>query len=203
MSHNKENHLLEGLYMQEIKLNEEDEKKAKKVLESVLKTVLEIAQVKSENFKEFFREIYYGGSYYDGLKVKSTDFEFDLNIVFQNPKTSWVLRNLGDDVRKPNFANLTCQQAASKAWNELMIKDRQGNLAISPKKMFSVLQTAVDRALQEMENKVVVNNETFQVTRSTGAPVILNVNGPGVKYLRDIKGGTMTLLWSHLLKVNV
>ena len=149
--------------------------------------------------------------------------------------------------------------------------------------MFSVLQTAVDRALQEMENKVVVNNETFQVTRSTGAPVILNVNGPGVKftvdlvpafkldlshlkiacadlktriddirkdfkietktfmaialknvsgdmfevdfhdvergmlayvggcvykvvkfikYLRDFKGGTMTLLWSHLLKVD-
>ena len=283
MAENKEIHLLEGLYVREIKLNEEDEKKATKVLDSVLKTVLKIAQVKSENFKELFREIYYGGSYYDRLKVKSTDFEFDLNIVFQNPKTSWVLRNLGDDVRTPNFANLTCQQAASKAWNDLMIKDRQGNLAISPKKMFSVLQTAVDRALQEMENKVVVNNETFQVTRSTGAPVILNVNGPGVKftvdlvpafkldlshlkiacsdlktrvdkilrdfkietktfmaialknasgdmfevdfhdvqrgmlahvggcvykviklikYLRDIKGGTMTLLWSHLLKVN-
>ena len=90
--------------------------------------------------------------------MKSTDFEFGLNIVFQTPKTSWMLRNLGDDVRKPNFANMTCQPAASKAWNELMVKDRQGNLAISPKKMFGVLHTAVDRALEEMKKRVNVNN---------------------------------------------
>ena len=186
MADNKEIHLLEGLYTREIKLDEEDEKKAVKVLEIVLKRLLEIAKVKSEDFKELFREIYYGGSYYDKLKVKSTDFEFDLNIVFQNPKTSWSLRNLGDDIRKPNFANLTCQKSASKAWNELMIKDRQGNLAISPKKMFSVLHRAVDRALEEMEKKIIVNKETFHVTRSTGAPVILNVNGPGVKFTVDL-----------------
>ena len=134
-----------------------------------------------------------------------------------------------------------------------------------------------------MNNLVVVNNEKIKVTRSTGAPVILNVEGAGVKftvdlvpsfnleinylktacselnsrvvemlkefgitenkfmlialkkasgdsfevdfhdiergllkksggcvynviklmkYLRDITGGTMTKLWSHLLKVN-
>ena len=277
MASNKNNHLLEGLYTREIKLNEKDEKKAVKVLDSVLKAVLEVAKVKSDNFNELFREIFYNGSYYDRLKVKSTDFEFDLNIVFQNPKTNWGLRN-----RKLNFANITCQPATFRAWNELLVKDRQGNLAISPEKMFSVLQTAVDRALQEMRHKIIVNNETFQVTRSTGVPVILNVKGPGVrftvdlvpafklnlshlktvctdlstrvgdilrdfnigtktfmaialknvsadkfqidfhdiergmlanvggcvykvikllKYLRDTKGGTITLLWSHLLKV--
>ena len=85
MADNKEIHLLEGLYTREIKLDEEDEKKAVKVLEIILKRLLEIAKVKSEDFKELFREIYYGGSYYDKLKVKSTDFEFALNIVFHNP----------------------------------------------------------------------------------------------------------------------
>ena len=125
MSENKDIHHLERLYTQEIMLNKENEKKATKVLENVLKHVIDIAKMKSEPFHELFREIYYGGSYYDQLKVKSTDFEFDLNIVFQTPKTSWMLRNLGDDVRKPNFANMTCQPAASKAWNELMVKDRQ------------------------------------------------------------------------------
>ena len=50
MSDNKEIHLLEGLYTREIKLNEENEKKATKVLDSVLKTVLEVAKVKSETF---------------------------------------------------------------------------------------------------------------------------------------------------------
>ena len=186
MSENKDIHHLERLYTQEIMLNKEDEKKATKVLENVLKQVIDIAKMKSEPFNELFREIYYGGSYYDQLKVKSTDFEFDLNIVFQTPKTSWMLRNLGDDVRKPNFANITCQPSVSKAWNELMVKDRQGNLAISPKKMFSVLHTAVDRALEEMKKSVNVNNEIFHVTRSTGAPVILNVNGPGVKFTVDL-----------------
>ena len=106
MSDNKEIHLLEGLYTREIKLNEEDEKKATKVLDSVLKTVLRIAQVKSESFKELFREVYYGGSYYDRLKVKSTDFEFDLNIVFQNPKTSWVLTKYLPSREKPWYLTM-------------------------------------------------------------------------------------------------
>ena len=36
-------------------------------------------------FKSLFREIYYSGSYYDGLKIRGPD-EFDLNIVLNTRK---------------------------------------------------------------------------------------------------------------------
>ena len=282
-----QNRLLEDLYIRKIKLDDAQDRKCQNVLDKVLQAVvLDKAREKSAEFNELFREIYYGGSYYDHLKVNSTDFEFDLNIVFRIPKQiSWCIANLGDDTRKPNFANLrSTRHSSSDAWNNLLGKDRQGNLAVFPTKMFKLLQTAVDQALTDMNNVVVVNNEKIKVTRSTGAPVILNVEGPGVKftvdlvpsfhleinylktacselnsrvvemlrdfsisekkfmlialknasgdsfevdfhdiergllktsggcvykviklikYLRDITGGTMTKLWSHLLKVNI
>ena len=187
MESNSENHLLEKLYIEEIKLDEAQDGKSTKVLEKVLKTVLDTAKEKSADFKELYRETYYGGSYYDKLKVKSTDFEYDLNIVFGTPRTSWRLTSLGDDARKPNFASIvSSHHPTSEAWNSLMTKDRQGNSAISPKKMFGILQTAVDRALTEVQCSVVVDGEEFSVTRSTGAPVILNVKGPGVRFTVDL-----------------
>ena len=188
MATNTQNKLLEELYIRKIKLDDDQDKKCQKVLTEVLRTVLEKAKEKSTDFKELYRETYYGGSYYDKLKVNSTDFEYDLNIVFKIPKqTSWYIANLGDDVRKPNFANLqSTKHQASGAWNNLLIKDRNGNLAVSPKNMFGVLKTAVDRAITDMNSLLVVNNETFRVTRSDGAPVILNVEGPGVKFTVDL-----------------
>ena len=52
--------------------------------------------------------------------------------------------------------------------------------------MFEVLKTAVDRALTAVNNTCDVNNERYRVTRSVGAPVILNVYGPGVKFTIDL-----------------
>ena len=57
------------------------------------------AAIESPEFKEVYERIYYGGSYFDGLKVKSTSYEYDLNIVFKTPKTSWRICNLGIDQR--------------------------------------------------------------------------------------------------------
>ena len=191
MTSNRENHKLEQLYNSEIKLDVTEDKRCSKVLNKVLATVLATAKEKSSDFKELYRETYYGGSYYDGLKVKSTDFEYDLNIVFLTPKTSWALANLGDDVRKPNFANITSNHLSkdhpsAKAFNNLLVKDRQGNWAISPKKMFEVLQKAIDRALTDMNKTVDVDGEAFAVTRAIGAPVILIVKGPGVNFTVDL-----------------
>ena len=190
LPNNFENDMLEDLYNRKIKLDPAQDRKCQMVLTKVLRTVIEKAKEKSPHFKELYKETYYGGSYYDKLKVNSTDFEFDLNIVFKIPKqTNWYIANLGDDVRKPNFANFqasSIRNPDSDAWNSLLIKDRQGNMAVSPKKMFEVLQTAVDRAITDINSVLLVNNETFRVTRSTGAPVILNVEGPGVKFTVDL-----------------
>ena len=110
------NKLLEDLYIKEVKLGNKwifilyflhsftkiDEKRSKDhrdVLNAVLEAVLREAKNKSEDFSELYREIYYGGSYYDKLKVKSTDYEYDLNVVFKQPKSSVHISNLGDDYR--------------------------------------------------------------------------------------------------------
>ena len=69
------------------------------MLEAVLEAIIQKAKFKSEDFSELYREIYYGGSYYDKLKVKSTDYEYDLNVVFKQPKSSVHISNLGDDYR--------------------------------------------------------------------------------------------------------
>ena len=79
-----------------------DDKRSKDhgdVLKSVLSAVIQAAKTKSEDFSELYREIYYGGSYYDKLKVKSTEYEYDLNVVFKQPKSSVHICNLGDDHR--------------------------------------------------------------------------------------------------------
>ena len=111
-----QNKLLEDLYIKEVKLGKKlililyflnsftkiDEKRSKDhdvVLKAVLEAVLREAKNKSEDFSELYREIYYGGSYYDKLKVKSTDYEYDLNVVFKQPKSSVHICNLGDDYR--------------------------------------------------------------------------------------------------------
>ena len=111
-----QNKLLEDLYIKEVKLGimntnyilyflnfyKIDDKRSKdhgEVLESVLSAVIQVAKDKSEDFSELYREIYYGGSYYDKLKVKSTDYEYDLNVVFKQPKSSVHICNLGDDHR--------------------------------------------------------------------------------------------------------
>ena len=113
-----QNKLLEDLYITEVKLgkirdnqsiiiyaslcliiDDQRSKDHSDVLKSVLEAVILAAKNKSDDFSELYREIYYGGSYYDKLKVKSTNYEFDLNVVFKQPKSSVHICNLGDDMR--------------------------------------------------------------------------------------------------------
>ena len=127
---NAENRLLEELYNREIKLDSAEDRKCQLVLTKVLGVVLETGKEKSPYFKELFREIYYTGSYYDQLKVNSSDFEFDLNIVFRFPReTFWCLTHIGDDMRKPNVGHLqTTLHPHSGAWNSLLIGVTQVNV---------------------------------------------------------------------------
>ena len=152
-------------------------------MKAVLEAVLREAKNKSEDFSELYREIYYGGSYYDKLKVKSTDYEYDLNVVFKQPKSSVHISNLGDDYRytlmyifiveaeshifhhrKPNFATIgSNSHNSTPAWKKLLKKDRQNSTILSPKEMFKVLNTAVDRAITELKSKVLVGNEEYRL----------------------------------------
>ena len=66
--------------------------------------------------------------------------------------------------RKPNFATIVSNSHnTTSAWRQLLTKDRQNNTILSPKEMFKVLKTAVDRTLTELNNKVLVKNEEYRL----------------------------------------
>ena len=75
------------------------DKLCRRVFDKVLDEIIASAKEENPSFKDVYSKIYYGGSYFDGLKVKSTSFEYDVNVVFKKPPTSFKIRNLGDDQR--------------------------------------------------------------------------------------------------------
>ena len=66
-----------------MKLKKIDIQKSNQILDWLKNDVVNAMKKNDELFKSLFREIYYSGSYYDGLKIRGPD-EFDLNIVL-NP----------------------------------------------------------------------------------------------------------------------
>ena len=68
-----------------MKLKKIDIQKSNQILDWLKNDVVNAMKKNDELFKSLFREIYYSGSYYDGLKIKEPD-EFDLNIVLDTRK---------------------------------------------------------------------------------------------------------------------
>ena len=66
--------------------------------------------------------------------------------------------------RKPNFATIgSNSHNTTPAWRKLLKKDRQNNTILSPKEMFKILRTAVDRALTELNSKVLVGSNEYRL----------------------------------------
>ena len=158
-----ENEILENLFNERVKLDEQSSQLHQRVLEKMLETLIQQAKEVSPEFKEVFREIFYGGSFFDKLKVKTTDYEYDLNFVFKEPKSSFDICNLGDDFRKPNFATLrTNDHNLSPVWKDLIAKDRQNNTIISPSKMFQLLHRTIDQALTKLGKKFKLDGQEYR-----------------------------------------
>ena len=171
----------------QVSLDPQHDRLCKRVFKRVLDTVISAAKIVSPEFKEVYYGKYKGGSYFDGLQVKCKNNDFDVNILFKLPPTSWKLDNLCDDVRRPNFAHMTAKEQTSKAWQFLEGVNRKGQNVISPKKMKELLHQAVTKALSALEHKVDVGGIGYRVTRQDGTPVILKVEGPDpVKFTIDL-----------------
>ena len=68
-----------------MKLKKIDIQKSNQILDWLKNDVVDAMKKNDVLFNSLFREIYYSGSYYDGLKIKEPD-EFDLNIVLDARK---------------------------------------------------------------------------------------------------------------------
>ncbi|KAJ3660922.1 hypothetical protein Zmor_005349 [Zophobas morio] len=67
-----------------ISLPDEDVRRNNKILDSVLTTFVDKMKTKDPLFKAMFRRVFYGGSYYDGLRVGKPE-EFDLDLLLDIP----------------------------------------------------------------------------------------------------------------------
>lgn len=68
-----------------MKLNKIDMKKSNLIINWLQNEVVNALKKNDELFNALFREIYYSGSYYDGLKIREPD-EFDLNFILSTSK---------------------------------------------------------------------------------------------------------------------
>ena len=68
-----------------MKLKKIDIQKSNHVLDWLRNDVVDAMKKNDRLFNSLFREIYYSGSYYDGLKIRGPD-EFDLNIVLNTTR---------------------------------------------------------------------------------------------------------------------
>uniref|UniRef100_V5I708 Mab-21-like nucleotidyltransferase domain-containing protein n=1 Tax=Anoplophora glabripennis TaxID=217634 RepID=V5I708_ANOGL len=72
----------------------------------ILKKVLEILIQKMKNtdtrFNQLYQKLFFGGSYYDGLKVGTPD-EYDIDLLLQFPSTHGIEIRTG---KVPGYVNL-------------------------------------------------------------------------------------------------
>ena len=179
-------HLLEDLYNQRIKIDEEEQKKYQGLLKYVVDTMISKMKESTPEFNDLYRETYYGGSFFDGLKIGSTEQEFDLNIVFRWKSQSGEITGLGEDKRKKNFCYIKVTKPVLSPSEEKITFNMHGVQYLSPIKMFNMIKKSVDRVLTEISLTVEYKGETYRVTRHEYAPVTLKVVGNGMSFEVDL-----------------
>ena len=170
---------LEALYKRKVKIDESEKQRYRSLLSFLLDDVVSKMRDTSETFNALFSKIYYGGSFYDGLKVGSTDQEFDLNIIFKWREEDLEVVRLGEDSKKRNFCLLKVTKSQlSKAEEKIVNIDHYGHspvVYLSPLKMFNLIKSCIDRVLSQKGNTVNYNGQMYRVTRHEYAPVTLKV----------------------------
>lgn len=170
---------LEALYRRKVKVDEAEQKRYKELLDFLLGEIITKMKATSKTFNQLYSKTYYGGSFFDGLKVASTDQEFDLNIIFKwKCKDSGVTR-LGEDVNKRNFCFLKVNKSDTNAAEEKIIdRDYYATSPVSylsPIKMFGLIKSCIDRVLSGHGHTILYKGRMYRVTRHEFAPVTLKV----------------------------
>ena len=170
---------LEALYRRKVKIDRGETQRYQSLLNFLLDDVVSKMRETSKTFNALFSKIYYGGSFFDGLKVGSTDQEFDLNLIFKWREEDLEVVRLGEDSKKRNFCFLKVTKSQlSKAEETIVNTDdyRQSPcLYLSPLKMFNLIKSCIDRVLSQKGNTVNYNGHLYRVTRHEFAPVTLKV----------------------------
>ena len=130
-------HQLEDLYNQRIKIDETEQKRYQGLLKYVVDKMISKMKEAMPKFADLYRETYYGGSFFDGLKIGSTEQEFDLNIIFKWKAQHGEITRLGEDQKKKNFCYIKVTKPVLTPSEEKIIFSDEGVKYLSPIKMFN------------------------------------------------------------------
>ena len=167
-------HELEQLYIQRVQVDEGLQNEYRGLLKHVVDLMISKMKALSPVFEALYRETYYGGSFFDKLKVNSSKQEFDLNIVFK--RIPMEVTGLGEDPFRGNFCFLKVTKPTLSPEEEKIV-DRSwfgfGTPYVCPAKMFDLLQSSMDRVLTDMDHQMVYQGCRYRVIREVHAPVTL------------------------------
>ena len=143
---------LENLYNKRVKVDDSEQKRYLSLMKTLVGAIIAKMKEKSKTFNALYREPYYGGSVFDGLKVNSTGQEFDLNILFKWKAKDLEVVRLGQDSKKKNFGFLKAtKKDLTLCEDKILDTDdyglEPGSKYLSPIKMFNLLKSSVDKVL--------------------------------------------------------
>ena len=140
----------------------------------------------SPAFKDLFREFYFGGSTFDGLKVGSSGHEFDLDVVFKGKAENCCFVGLGNDPTNKNFCFIKITADRIGSSYEEISATRGNEKYLSPEMMFSLIQKTMDRVLSRIDNKLDIGDEIYKITRSITNPLTIKVVGGRMSFEVDL-----------------
>uniref|UniRef100_V5H2F2 Uncharacterized protein n=1 Tax=Anoplophora glabripennis TaxID=217634 RepID=V5H2F2_ANOGL len=108
--YNAMEHYLHTINQRYIALSEEEEIRNNAILRVVVEPIIQKMQEKDKLFKKLYKDMFFGGSYYDGLKIGSpNEYDLDLLLKFPPPCETEICNINEVDIytsNKPGFVNL-------------------------------------------------------------------------------------------------
>ena len=151
----------DAIYQKFIPLNKKLTKRAVAVVEEFIKKDL-IPRMKDVDslFSILYSSIYYGGSYYDGLRITEAT-EFDLDMILKIPSRGNVMRlQLGNGLSIPyGFAKYYCKSSPANILTSTRMKENEKKLFLTffeedvllPVKVRDWFRRVVDKAVRYYE----------------------------------------------------
>ena len=158
---------LRKIFEENIKLDRKEANKYESILRLVLAELISVMAGCSNNFSDLFDKPYFGGSFFDGLKVAATMQEFDINMIFKMPANVTVsIADLGQDEKKPNFSylNISSWFGFTRSVKSVSVQTQEdGQYYLSPENLFSLLHDAAEAALAKIGGIIHIDRRIYRL----------------------------------------
>lgn len=180
---NLDAHLAE-IFKQFVAIKDEDFKRSQEVFKSVFEEVKAKMGEKCNYFSKYSGQVLYAGSVYDGIKVSRLD-EFDMDIVirlpinYDNGENGIIIENDQPGFVKMKIINAFDNLDKQPEWekcHKVTREWRDSEKYFLQNKFRQWMHGTVQKALNEMDGKVVVNGVTYLIKyKESGPAYTLNI----------------------------